>query len=92
MSIRYWTATDQRNGRIITFSSKSKALDMLAFYQGAGIRCELAKWDTSLFCWSSWAVGTLAVMQSKDLKALLNSVTPNYAKLIQHYASHQSDH
>jgi len=43
MSIRYWTATDQRNGRIITFSSKSKALDMLAFYQGAGIRCELAK-------------------------------------------------
>ena len=41
MSIRYWTATDQRNGRVITFSSKSKALDMLAFYQGAGIRCEL---------------------------------------------------
>ena len=41
MSIRYWTPNDQRNARTISFSSKSKALDMLAFYQGAGIRCEL---------------------------------------------------
>ena len=41
MSIRYWTQGDQRHGRVIQFSSKAKALDMLAFYQGAGIRCEL---------------------------------------------------
>jgi len=41
MSIRYWTPNDQRNARTISFSSKEKALDMLAFYQGAGIRCEL---------------------------------------------------
>ena len=41
MSIRYWTPSDQRHGRLISFSTHAKALDMLAFYQGAGIRCEL---------------------------------------------------
>ena len=40
-AIRYWTPTDSRNGRRITFNTYAKALDMLAFYQGAGIRCEL---------------------------------------------------
>ena len=40
-AIRYWTDHDQFNPRRITFNSYAKALDMLAFYQGAGIRCEL---------------------------------------------------
>ena len=41
MTIRYWITGDQRNARKISFSSVSKAKEMLAFYQGAGIRCEL---------------------------------------------------
>tara|TARA_B000000557_G_scaffold215994_1_gene182786 strand:+ start:165 stop:299 length:135 start_codon:yes stop_codon:yes gene_type:complete len=42
-SIRYWSQDDQRHARTISFSTVAKALEMLAFYQGAGIRCELAK-------------------------------------------------
>ena len=38
--IRYWMPFDQGQPRHITFSSFSKAQEMLAFYQGAGIRCE----------------------------------------------------
>ena len=91
MSIRYWTATDQRNGRVITFSSKSKALDMLAFYQGAGIRCELA-WDFFLLHSSSLAVGLSVTLLLKAWKRSLTSVTHNYVKLILVCASHQSDH
>ena len=39
-TIRYWMPFDQGQPRHITFSSFQKAQDMLAFYQGAGIRCE----------------------------------------------------
>ena len=91
MSIRYWTATDQRNGRIITFSSKSKALDMLEFYKGAGIRCELA-WDFFLLLSSSLAVGLSVTLLSKAWKRSLTSVTHNYVKLILLCASPQSEH
>lgn len=38
--IRYWMPFDQGQPRHITFSSFAKAQEMLAFYQGAGIRCE----------------------------------------------------
>ena len=40
-AIRYWTPNDQRQARRITFNTYAKALEMLDFYQGAGIRCEL---------------------------------------------------
>jgi len=40
-AIRYWTDYDQFNPRRITFNTYAKALDMLTFYKGAGIRCEL---------------------------------------------------
>ncbi len=39
-TIRYWMPFDQGQPRHITFSSFQKAQEMLAFYQGAGIRCE----------------------------------------------------
>ena len=39
-TIRYWMPFDQGQPRHITFSSFAKAQEMLAFYQGAGIRCE----------------------------------------------------
>ena len=91
MSIRYWTATDQRNGRIITFSSKSKALDMLEFYKGAGIRCELA-WDFFLLHSSSCAVGLSVTLLLKAWMKPWTSVTHNYVKLILLCASPQSEH
>ena len=40
-AIRYWTDYDQFNPRRITFNTYAKALDMITFYKGAGIRCEL---------------------------------------------------
>jgi len=40
-AVRYWTDYDQFNPRRITFNTYAKALEMLTFYQSAGIRCEL---------------------------------------------------
>ena len=92
MSIRYWTPNDQRNARTISFSCKEKALDMLAFYQGAGFRCELAQWDFFSLPWSLGAVGLSVTLPLKTWQRPWTSVTHNYVKLILVCASHQSDH
>ena len=39
-TIRYWMPFDQGQPRHITFSTYAKAIEMLEFYTGAGIRCE----------------------------------------------------
>ena len=91
-SIRYWSSHDQRNARTISFSSVAKALEMLAFYQGAGFRCELAQWDFFSLPWSLGAVGLSVTLPLKTWQRPWTSVTHNYVKLILVCASHQSDH
>ena len=80
-SIRYWSSHDQRNARTISFSSVAKALMMLEFYQGAGIRCELAQWDFFSLPWSLGAVGLSVTLLSKAWMKPWTSVMHNYAKL-----------
>ena len=91
-AIRYWTQDDQRHARTISFSSVAKALEMLAFYQGAGFRCELAQWDFFLLLWSLGAVGLSVTLPLKTWQRPWTSVTHNYVKLILLCASPQSEH
>ncbi len=90
-AIRYWSDSDQRHSRLITFSSVEQALEMLAFYQGAGFRCELA-WDFFLLLSSSGAVGLSVTLPLKTWQRPWTSVTHNSVRLIRACASHQTEH